>query len=205
MHIRRTANAGVELTLDGTKLLLDGVCPAYGPYLGTPGALRQELLREPADALAFTHYHPDHYDREFTEAFTAQTHRPVLGPVGQVLRIGSLTVTAIPSRHIGPAGKNTPHVSYCIAGSRRVWFMGDASPLQFRDRLLPAPDVLIAPFAYAATEAAWNMTKAASHVILLHMPVREQDASGLWEAVEKTTAGSAILRIPEIGEDCSIL
>ena len=198
MFIRRTANAGVELTLSGTKVLLDGVSPAYGPYLGTPENIRRTLLQEPADALAFTHHHPDHYDREFAEAFAAQTHRPILEPVGQVFQLGQLTVTAEESRHIGAAGKNTPHVSYFIEGDRQVWFLGDASPLQFRDRQMP--DVLIVPFAYAATPAAWNMAKHARHVILLHMPRKDQDEFGIWAAVEKTTAGAENLYIPEMGE-----
>ena len=36
MEIRRTANAGVLLKLDGVSILMDGVCREVKPYPATP-------------------------------------------------------------------------------------------------------------------------------------------------------------------------
>ena len=62
MLIRRVSNAGVLLELDGVKLLLDGFCKSVGPYMATPNKIREELLLDPPDLLAFTHEHEDHCD-----------------------------------------------------------------------------------------------------------------------------------------------
>ena len=61
MLLQRVSNAGVLLQLDGVKLLLDGFCSAVGPYLATPVSIRDQLLADPADVLAFTHEHEDHF------------------------------------------------------------------------------------------------------------------------------------------------
>lgn len=80
--------------------------------------------------------------------------------------------------------------------------MGDAAPLQWKDRNdLPKPDVLIAPFAYANTKTAWELSCAlAKKVVLLHLPLRDNDPYGLWQAVENTAAEASNLYILQIGE-----
>lgn len=213
MELRRTANAGVLLTLDGVSILLDGVCGEVPPYLATPDTLRAALLACPADAVAFTHDHADHFDRTFGEQFQKKTLRPVFGPESLPLekvvsvqqQVGSVTVIPIPSKHLGRAGQNCKHVSFILQGSRCVWFLGDASPLQWKLRLdLPKPDMILVPFAYAASPSAWQITKdlGAKQIILLHMPLRGNDPAGLWDAVEQTVgrdSGAKVL-VPEIGE-----
>ena len=155
MDIKRTANAGVLLQLDGVRILLDGVCREEFPYLGTPETERSELLQNPPDGLLLTHGHADHYDPSFVSAYLQKAAGPVLGPAdipfctGQSGHVGQARITALPSRHIG---KTAPmeHLSFILEGSTCVWFLGDASPLQWRGREdLPKPDVLIAPYAYA--------------------------------------------------------
>ena len=67
--------------------------------------------------------------------------------------------------------------------------------------------VLIAPFAYATTEASWRMTcKLADHVVLVHMPLKENDPANLWQQVEETTGKYCPIKlhIPEIGETIEI-
>ena len=205
MKILRTANAGVLLELDGVKLLLDGVCPPYPPFLGCPPEIRARLLREPPDALAFTHRHPDHYDGAFAEKFERKTLRPVFGAEDlSVHRVGSLKITPVAARHIGKV--EIPHVGFIIEGSSCIWFTGDASPLVWKKLDLPKPDLLIAPYAYAATPAAWKQTMAlgAEKILLLHLPLREEDPLGLWAAVEETTAGDPRLIIPVLGKEITI-
>ena len=82
--------------------------------------------------------------------------------------------------------------------------MGDAAPLQWKDRAdLPRADVLIAPFAYAMSDSAWRMTcQLADTVVLVHMPLRENDPASLWHQVEEVTAKYCPVKlyIPEIGQ-----
>ena len=209
MEIKRTANAGVLLTLDGVAVLLDGVSREILPYLPTPAEIRNELLQTPPDVLCFTHKHADHYDAAFVSEYLQDAAGPILGPADipfcrqETLRIQSLRITQIPSRHIG---KQEPmgHVSFIIEGSRCVWFMGDASPLQWRDRKdLPQPDILIAPYAYA-TGSGWQVCQSlgAKSIVLVHLPDRQKDIYSLWDTVEATVGKCRMdgLCIPQIGQ-----
>lgn len=198
MELKRTANAGVLLQLDGVRILLDGVCSEVKPYCATPSALRDTLLQDPPDAVAFTHTHPDHYDRLFVCEYSQKSAGPVLGPAdvpngtNEPVSIGSVRIIPVQSRHLG---KTEPieHLSYILQGSRTVWFMGDAACDGWLDRSdLPKPDVLIAPYSFAMGRG-WEITKALKPhlVVLLHLPERRSDPYGLWESVEKTLAGAA--------------
>jgi len=213
MIISRVSNAGVLLELDGVKLLLDGFCTAEGPYMATPAPIRDSLLATPADMLAFTHDHPDHFDGAAVEQYRKQTLRPVIGPenlpyrtTSRGLAAGWVSILPIKSRHIGKEYFHIPHVSFDIEGSKTVWFLGDAVPSQWHgiDRKC---HVLIAPFAYATTESAWRMTcQLADHVVLVHMPLRENDPAKLWPQVEATTGKYCPVKlyIPQIGETIEI-
>lgn len=211
MQCRRTANAGVLLTLDGVSVLLDGVCRQSGSYYGTPEEERERLLGCMPDVVAFTHGHFDHFDRSFAQQYQKLTLRSILGPEGllkdglctQAVKVGSVSVTPIISRHIGKAGQGVFHVSYLIEGSKRILFAGDAAPTQWKDLHV---DVLIAPYAYATTPASWRLSASiAEHLVLLHMPRKEQDEHGLWSAVEAVTQmPGPKLYIPQMGETLSL-
>ena len=73
LKIKRTANAGVLLTIDQTRILLDGVCEALYPYIGTPNDIRDELIENMPDILAFTHRHKDHYDDSYAQIYRKKT------------------------------------------------------------------------------------------------------------------------------------
>ena len=207
MKIRRTANAGVLLELDGVSILLDGVCREVEPYPATPPEERNRLLTELPDAVAFTHAHKDHYDPAYTAEYIRQTGRAVFAPEGirggtlEAASVGTVAVTPVRCRHIGAAGKDTPHAGFVITGTKCIWFTGDSSPSAWKGREdLPKPDVLIVPYAYCNTPNSWAFTKSLkARVILLHMPNRERDTVGLWTAVENTL-GSDPVRIPEVSE-----
>ena len=214
MEIRRTANAGVLLTLDGVTILMDGVCREVKPYPVTPPEEREALSSCWPDVVAFTHAHKDHYDPGFAAAYQRQTSGVILGPVdlpachasSGPLKKGTVTVQTVASRHIGAAGKTTSHRSFVISGSRTVWFLGDAAPMQWKGREdLPKPHVLIVPYAYCNTPSSWAFTKSlgAETIILLHMPEREADTIGLWSAVEAVTAGDPLL-IPQMCETITL-
>lgn len=209
LTILRTGNAGVLLQLDGKKILLDGVCREVAPYSATPKELCDRLLAEKMDLLAYTHTHEDHYDPRFLLEYHNHFAGPVMGPAEipfgsqSSVKLGQVTVTAVDSRHIG---KNEPidHISYIIQGSRCLWFMGDASPLQAdRYASLPKPDILLVPYGFVIGRG-WQLCRSLEPqaVVILHLPERQRDIYGLWEGVEKTVAGSDHPRvyIPEIGE-----
>ena len=170
-------------------------------------------MANPPDMLAFTHEHPDHFDAQAAEKYHKQTLRPVLGPENlpcgtttRGLATGWVSILPIKSRHIGKEYFHIPHFSFDIEGSKTVWFLGDAVPSQWHgiDRKC---HVLIAPFAYALSDSAWHMTCAlADHVVLVHMPLRENDPAKLWPQVEAVTGASCPvhLHIPAIGETIEI-
>ena len=213
MQVRRTANAGVLLELDGARILLDGVCGEIKPYMSTPEAERKALLADPADCVAFTHAHPDHCDASFIPAYLEKTAGPVLGPAdipycqAGERSIGNVTITPIPCRHLGKSD-GAAHQAYVIEGSRCVWFTGDASPLQLRKwEGFTKPQVLIAPYAYA-TGNAWQICKdlGVETVVLLHLPEQDKDPYGLWDAVTQTVGEDDCpkLLIPEMGQTLSV-
>ncbi len=211
MELQRTANAGVLLCLDGITILLDGLAGRVENYLPTPEGIARQLLNNPPDILAFTHCHKDHCSEALLLPYRKQNLRPILGPkfsLNGPVQIGNVVITPVISRHLGRAEPGLEHVSYIMEGSKCVWFMGDAAPLQWKDRAdLPRPDLLIGPYAYANTKSAWEMTKRLTDkVVLLHLPSRQADPYNLWNAVEQTVAdgSSTIIWIPDVGETVSI-
>ena len=216
MQLKRTANAGFLLTLDGITIAMDGVCLEVYPYQATPSAERVNLLAAPPDLLAYTHFHEDHFDPSFAAAFPG----PILGTdqVAQLLpgqkvycrpvAAGSVKVIPVATRHIGAFAATTSHQSLVIQGSSRVWFMGDATPTQLK-QLLPygRPKVLIAPFAYATTPSAVRAVQeiAPEYLVLTHLPLRDHDPDGLWKAVEaQLPQFSMPVLIPELGKTIQI-
>lgn len=200
MKIQRTANAGVLLTLDGVRILLDGMCPdAYG-YPGTPDHLRKEIGENLPDIYAYTHTHEDHYDPVFAAKFR-QAGGVIIGPgEGTSVTVRGVTVTATPNRHIGKA--DCAHCGFVITGSQCLWFMGDSAPVKWRGREdLPRADVVIGPYAYAIA-SGWEITKSlnAKEVIILHLPPKENDPYGLWPAVFGNVKNISNVRIPDIGD-----
>lgn len=193
--------------MDGKRILLDGVCAPYPPYLGTPAVLWESLERDMPDVLAFTHEHPDHYDSSYVRLYKEKTLRSVYGPESlPFYELGDgIEMLLFPTRHIGR--NDIPHVSYVLKGSRTVWFMGDASPLSLKNMSdAPRPDLLILPFAYAITPAAWRMTReiGAQRILLVHMPLKEDDRNGLWEAVKETVGEDRLLFTLNVGERVNV-
>lgn len=215
MKLKRTANAGVLLELDGKSILLDGVCREVKPYPATPQEERERLSTCWPDVVAYTHAHKDHYDPAYAVEYTRQTGRVILGPneAGGVrgsmqnINVGNISVIPIPCRHIGLAGKDTPHCGFVISGSKNVWFTGDSSPLHWKNRGdLPEPDVMIVPYAFANSKSSWEFTKnKASKIVLLHMPEREDDVVGLWASVEDTVKDMGEIIVPEMLETVTIM
>ena len=209
MEIKRTANAGVLLTLDGVRILLDGVNQPLYPYLGTPPKERQMLLNAPPELVAFTHRHPDHCDTSFVSDYLQNAAGPVLGPADvpcssqEAVQLGTVWITPVQSRHVGKTDCRD-HRSYLLQGSKCVWFMGDASVLHWQKSAdFPKPDVLIAPYGFLLGRG-WEYCKSlqVDAVVVLHLPDRRNDPYGLWDALAQTLSDSTgpEVIIPAMGE-----
>lgn len=212
MEIRRTANAGILLTLDDVKILLDGVCRAVDPYPATPPEIAEELTACKPDAVFFTHCHEDH----FAPAYCREFSGPIYGtqqvadelPSGAITEktatVGKVKVYAVATRHMGHYGKTTQHQSYVVEGSQCVWFLGDASPMELKKlSVFPKPDVLIIPYPYISTEAALKMVEVylPCKIVLLHMPLDKNDSQGIWQSAKAGMEHlKAHLYVPEMGE-----
>lgn len=192
MEIRRTANAGVLLTLDETKILLDGVCREVSPYLATPPTEKEMLSSQWPDGVAFTHFHEDHCDPAYAEAYYKATGRPVYGTsqisgtvcTEEIAWVGALRLTAVATRHMGHYGKTTEHRSYVVEGSKAVWFLGDASPSELKKLYChKKPDVLIVPYPYVSTPPAVKLLEELlpCRIVLLHLPSVSFDPEGVWQ------------------------
>ena len=206
MEFTRTANAGILLKLDGVSILLDGVCREIKPYPATPPEIKASLSENAPDLIAFTHAHKDHYDPGFAAQMLGK-NRVIIGVSDchgtmEAATVGNVTITPLQSRHIGAAGRDTQHSSFWIKGSKAILFTGDASPTQWKNILPEKPDILFVPYAYCITPVAWAAACAlgAEKIVLLHMPEREEDTAGLWNAVEETTGMPQNLYLPEMGE-----
>ena len=212
MEIRRTANAGVLLTLDDVKILLDGVCRAVDPYPATPAEIAEELIACPPDAVFFTHCHEDH----FAPDYCREICKPIYGTqqvddelsdgvnTEKTATVGKVRVHAVPTRHMGHYGKTTQHQSYVVEGSQCVWFLGDASPMELNKLAsFPKPDVLIIPYPYISTEAALKTVEAylPCKIVLLHLPLDKNDSQGIWQSAKSGMEHlKAHLYVPEMGE-----
>lgn len=194
MEIIRTANAGVLLKLDDTQILLDGVCREVSPYLATPPAMKEKLSSRWPDMVLFTHFHEDHFDPSYANDYCQTTGRPVYGTSqisGMVCTdvtavVGNIRLTAVPTRHMGHYGRTTEHRSYLVQGSRTVWFMGDASPLELkRFSGFPKPEVLMVPYPYVSTPATLKLLEdlLPCKIVLLHLPDLSCDPEKIWQAV----------------------
>ena len=203
MKITRTANAGVLLEFQDCSLLIDGVCQELTPYVGTPENIRKGLEITPPDAVLYTHYHNDHYEKGYALNYTNTTLRPVYGPEFAVSgKIKNTSIKAVETAHIGKP--DVPHVSYIISGEKCIWMLGDASFEHVKKQgLFPKPQVIILPFAYVISKSAWKWVKEleAEKVIVVHLPKKENDPHRLWKAMEETL-GKEIdnLCILDVGE-----
>lgn len=202
MEITRTANAGVLLKLSGVSFLLDGVSKHLFPYEKTPESIKSEIMKNPPDVMAFTHFHPDHYDEDFVNSYKEDTLRSVNGPeLSDFLEEGKTRLYAVSTRHIGKS--DIPHVSFVISGEKCVWFMGDASPLTLRKlENMPKPDVLIAPFAYFNTASSFEAAKrtGAKNFVVVHMPEKENDEYNLWRDVKNVIGEEKGVFLMKTGE-----
>lgn len=212
MELRRTANAGVLLTLDNVKILLDGVCREVKPYLATPPAEKEKLLSSWPDGVFFTHFHEDHFDPAYAGDYCKATGRPIYGTpqmsgtvcTDETVTVGNIRLTAVTTRHMGHYGKTTIHRSYVAEGSKVIWFLGDASPMELKKLSgHPKPDLLIVPYPYVSTPPALKLLEELlpCKIVLLHLPSVSCDPDGVWQAAASGMEHlKSYLYVPQLGE-----
>jgi L-ascorbate metabolism protein UlaG (beta-lactamase superfamily) len=138
-------HATVLLEIGGARLLTDPLLRDRIGHLLRHGASPAPAATEALDAVLVSHLHLDH----FHAASLRQLPRDVtvLAPVGagdllrrlgfarttevrvgEPIRVGGATVTAVPAEHDGrrhPLGRVAEAIGFVIAGDRRVYFAGD--------------------------------------------------------------------------------
>lgn len=104
--VRLTANAGVLLCINGKKILVDAL---HNRYTEVFSSVPDDLLYEIAhgegefreiDLIVFTHDHPDHYNREWTQEFLRNhpdTH--MVSPIGDFSRENIIVLKAQEETH----------------------------------------------------------------------------------------------------------
>lgn len=206
MKIIRTANAGVLLTLDGVRILLDGICGEIPPYLATPENIKLKICEALPDIVAFTHFHTDHFDKDFALFFEDKTGKRIISPENsEAQSVEGVEITAVPTRHIGKT--DIAHISFVIKGSKTIWFMGDASPLTLKNMAnYPRPDVLFAPFAYFNSPSSLKLTRQlrAKDIFVLHLPNENNDEFKICKAVGENIKDEPNIYIMNLGESINI-
>ena len=125
--------------------------------------------------------------------------------MGYTLCLDNVKLTAIPTRHLGKS--DALHFSFIIEGSRRIVFMGDASPSELSKlSAFSSPDLIIVPFAFLNTEATFKKLKAfgAKEIVAVHMPDPENDPYGIWETVKNTTKDENVRHFSKIGDTITL-
>jgi L-ascorbate metabolism protein UlaG (beta-lactamase superfamily) len=144
LRIEYVGHATVVVDLDGVRLLTDPVLRNRVAHLRRKVPVDAKALRG-IDAVLVSHAHYDHLDLPSLEKLGKKL--PVVVPRGlggllrkrrfeavieveadETLRIGELSVRAVPAEHEGgrgPFGASAAPVGYAISGSRSVYFAGD--------------------------------------------------------------------------------
>ncbi len=157
-------HATVAIEMDGVRLITDPVLRRRVGHLRRatpvdPGARTQ------VDAVLVSHAHRDHLDLPSLRRLPRRG--PVVAPrglgrmlaragvdgvvevdVGDVVRVGSMQVRAVPADHDGSRGLGravAPALGYAVLGSRRVLFLGDTDLYPEMDGLVPDLDLALVP------------------------------------------------------------
>ncbi|HEY7952710.1 MAG TPA: MBL fold metallo-hydrolase [Solirubrobacteraceae bacterium] len=172
----------VLIELDGVRLLTDPLLRARVAHLRRLPAPPDPHHYAAPDAILISHLHQDHLDLPSLRLIGSSTPLVVsagagawlrrsgfsdvreLG-VGEQLRLGALTVTAVPAHHDGrrrPRGPRANALGFIVHGSRSIYFAGDTELFAGMAELAPSLDVALLPVA------GWGPTLGAGHMDPLH-------------------------------------
>jgi L-ascorbate metabolism protein UlaG (beta-lactamase superfamily) len=155
----------VLLELSGMRLLTDPVVRSRIAHLVRIAQPVDRAALTPLDAVLISHFHRDHFDFPSLRSLSRDAHLVVptgaatlaaeldfrivteLTP-GDELRIGSVTVTAVPALHDGrrePLGPSAAAIGYLVSGRSGVYFAGDTDLFDGMAELGSALDVALLP------------------------------------------------------------
>ena len=172
----------VLIELDGVRLLTDPFLRGRVAHLRRLPAPPNPRHYAAPDAILISHLHQDHLDLPSLRLIGSGTPLVVPGGAGawlrgsgfgdirelragEQLRLGALTVTAVPAHHDGhrrPRGPRADALGFVVQGSRSVYFAGDTDLFAGMAELAPSLDVALLPVA------GWGPTLGAGHMDPLH-------------------------------------
>ena len=155
----------VLLELSGMRLLTDPVLRSRIAHLVRIAQPVDRSALTPLDAVLISHFHRDHFDLPSLRSLSRDTHLVVPAGAGTLaaeldfrivteltpgdeLRIGSVTVTAVPALHDGrrePLGPSAGAIGYLVSGRSGVYFAGDTDLFDGMAHFRPLLDVALLP------------------------------------------------------------
>ena len=135
----------VLLELSGMRMLTDPVLRSRIAHLVRIAEPVDRASLTPLDAVLISHFHRDHFDGPSLRSLSRDAHLVVPAGAGTLaaeqdfrivteltpgdgLRIGSVTITALPALHDGrrePLGPSAGAIGYLVSGRSGVYFAGD--------------------------------------------------------------------------------
>ncbi len=170
-------HATVLIELDGVRLLTDPLLRGRVAHLRRQvPAVQRDLVADPEGVL-ISHLHHDHLDLPSLRLLGGDT--PLIVPagaggwlrrrgfatvtelgVGDVAKVGALTVTAVQAHHDGRrlGGPHAEPLGYLLSGGHTVYFAGDTELFADMSNLPRPLDVALLPVA------GWGPTLGAGHM-----------------------------------------
>ena len=163
--LRFLGHSTVLLELDGVRVLTDPLLvDRLGPLHRHAGEIESLLEEADVDVVLISHAHHDHLHLPslrrlggrprivvpsgLGHLLTPRGHDVVEVTAGEQLRIGSLTIEAIPALHHGgrrPLGPRGAALGFTVRGSSRVYFAGDTDLFPEMHALAGTVDVALLP------------------------------------------------------------
>ncbi len=216
--IQLIANAGVLIQIRGKKILVDAL---HNRYTEVFSSVPDDLLYKIAhgedefreiDLLVFTHDHPDHYSREWTEEFLKNhPNTRMISPISDfsgeritVLRepleehfLNGIGIKCAKLVHEGEQYRDVANYGYRfdIKGFH-VTVLGDSGPENIPP-LLAGADVALYNFPFVTVMRGRKMIGELNpkRIIAYHLPYEEKDVNGYIRAalrsIERNGYGNA--------------
>ncbi len=161
--LRYVGHATVLLELDGVRLLTDPILRTRVGHLRRRVPLETGALAH-VDAALISHVHYDHLDRPslrrlgpgVTMVVPRGARRLLAGfpdvhevDVGDDVRVGDVTVHAVPAEHRSArlTLRTAPSLGFVISGSRRIYFAGDTDLFEGMRSFAGSLDLALLPVA----------------------------------------------------------
>lgn len=186
MKITLLCNCGLALESGGRTLLVDALTKPLAPFYHTPPAVRADILNGAGAfknicGMVFTHLHPDHFDREAAEEFSARhpnipLYIPRRAIATETLQAGDFSITCRRARHtkVEGYGKSTVETLRIEAEGKRIYIASDCAPESSIHEAILEGKVMDAAFwnpeALCLPEMWPLLTRCARQNFIYHIP-----------------------------------